>query len=60
MFHENVFPFKTNTSTYPQVSTSHDFLTLPTDFLSSTPVEEPSSYSVPISFPNTVPDTRNQ
>ena len=52
VFHESVFPFKTDTSAYPQVSTSHDFLTLPTDFLSSTPVEEPSSCSVPISSPN--------
>uniref|UniRef100_A0A2N9FQ47 Reverse transcriptase Ty1/copia-type domain-containing protein n=1 Tax=Fagus sylvatica TaxID=28930 RepID=A0A2N9FQ47_FAGSY len=60
VFHENVFPFKSDTSSisdYPQVSTSHDFLTLPTDFLSSTSVEEPSSCSFPISFPNTISDT---
>ena len=60
VFHENVFPFKSDTSSisnYPQVSTSHDFLTLPTDFLSTTSVEEPSSCSFPISFPNTISDT---
>jgi hypothetical protein len=60
VFHENVFPFKSDTSyisDYPQVSTSHDFLTLPTDFLSSTSVEEPSSCSFPISFPNTISGT---
>ncbi len=57
VFHENVFPFKSDTSSlsdYPTVSVSHDFLVSPTSFLPSISIEEPPSCSFPISSPNPI------